>query len=247
MNIILNRRRLLSGLAAASTAAAAPAAAMAASGSIAENPELLRLGDDLPALVTEYHEAKSARLAILAEWKPRWPRAPKALCVGLGDKDVERDLAGAAFSRLNENGERRYVHLETVESIENNIRWGEAALKYARTEQRRQRERERLAPYQELLPIAKRYEAKCERIRKASGYQAAVDRREAAREALASAIDAIMAEPARTMAGVIVQAQALEAWGGVEGLWRDILPGTNGWSTQLAASILEISKAYAVG
>src|SRR5688572_12605985 len=74
----MNRRSLLRGLAAASIAAGGSSVASASTfvPVPAENDELLRLGNELPAVTAEFYAARERRRAILAEWSQRWPVAP---------------------------------------------------------------------------------------------------------------------------------------------------------------------------
>ncbi|RLP22910.1 hypothetical protein [Mesorhizobium sp. YM1C-6-2] len=88
MSALVDRRRLLLGLAAASAAAAAPVPAEAGP---AENPELIRLGDMLSDAYTRYNNARHAANAVKAtqpavseaEYEPYWravKAAVKSLC-----------------------------------------------------------------------------------------------------------------------------------------------------------------------
>lgn len=77
MEPVVSRRKLLLGLASASAAAiAAPGSAEPA---ILENPELIRLGDVLHSVASDYKAASEAREIIVREWGARWPLAPEAL------------------------------------------------------------------------------------------------------------------------------------------------------------------------
>lgn len=70
---LFDRRRMLLGLAAASTAAATATAAV---GPVtAENPELIRLAKELPALADQYHAAWKHQRDTEAKWTPLWPLA----------------------------------------------------------------------------------------------------------------------------------------------------------------------------
>jgi hypothetical protein len=89
------------------------------------------------------------------------------------------------------------------------------------------------------LAAAREYEAATERVLAASGYQAAYARRQAAQDALAELVGRIMDERPVTMAGVLVQAEALSVWSRTP-LHVFHVPGL-GWSQVLAASLLRIA------
>ena len=208
----LNRRRLLLGLAAASTTAAG--VTVEAVAAPAENPELIRLGDALPELVNEYREAADAIPAILAKWSPRWPKAPEALVIGFGQwaqGEIECGLDGRCLQYPTGYGEHRSRSIWTVpclyaviESCDGHVRRSRSARIRATWEHDRE-------CYAVLMRVAKRYEKACRRVRVASGLSDAGARKAAAREALLANISDTLHQEARTMAGIVVQAQAMEA------------------------------------
>lgn len=98
-DLSLNRRRLLLGLAAASTVAVAPVALGAAKVAV-ETPELLALAEKLDAAVAETAAARAQVRAVIAEWAPRWPSAPAAICRSHfpgSALEQERGLTGACI------------------------------------------------------------------------------------------------------------------------------------------------------
>ena len=56
-----------------------------------------------------------------------------------------------------------------------------------------------------------------------------------------------MAEPETTMAGVVVKAQALAAWGTVEDVWQAFGRDSYTWGPALSASVLRIAGGQATG
>lgn len=208
----LNRRRLLLGLAAASTTAAG--VAVEAIAAPAENLELIRLGDALPELVNEYREAADAIPAILAKWSPRWPKAPEALVLGFGQwaqGEIECGLDGRALQYPTRFGDMRSRSIWTVPSLYAVIESCDGHIKRSRSARLRATWTHDRDCYAAVMRIAKRYEKACERVRVASGVSDAGARKAAARKALLANISDSLHEEARTMAGIVVQAQALEA------------------------------------
>ncbi len=103
LNALLDRRRLLLGLAAAPTAAAAPAAVRATAPT--ENPKLLRLADQLDAAIAKAAAARAHKQAVIDKWWWKWPTAPDAICYGYAKHqytaEAETGLTGA---RILANG-----------------------------------------------------------------------------------------------------------------------------------------------
>lgn len=208
----LNRRSLLLGLAAASTTAAGVTVDAVAAPS--ENPELIRLGDALPELVAEYREAADAIPAILAKWSPRWPTAPDALVIGFGQwaqGEMECGLDGQCLQYPTGYGDHRSRSIWTVPSLYAAIESCDGHIRRSRSARIRAVWEHNRNCYTALMRIAKRYEKACQRVRVASGVSDAGARKAAARKALLANISDSLHEEARTMAGIVVQAQALEA------------------------------------
>ncbi|MFD1987973.1 hypothetical protein ACFSOZ_36755 [Mesorhizobium newzealandense] len=185
--------------------------------------------------------ARDKVYAIEAEWGPRWPKTPTAL-LGEGD-EIDRDFQGYA---INEPGKplrhqkyalprdidwrvdnaRRIVRGRTIDK--RNIHGGGRA----------EWEQE-LAEVRRLLPIAKRHETRRARAMKQSGYKAAKTAREIAMRNLGDLVSEAVALPATGMAGVMVKAQALAAWGRyADALWNMSYPGALTWGSDFAGSFL---------
>ncbi|PSJ57402.1 hypothetical protein [Pseudaminobacter soli (ex Li et al. 2025)] len=246
----INRRRLLLGLAAASTAAATGTVALAAEAAPAENPELIRLGEELPGIVEEYQTATTVRRAIIKKWLPKWPVAPDELLgswSGFGSRNIERDLLGRGIDRENSYGEKRCREIYTTKDLQRSLEWADQGVRRARTDRTRANAIEKRNKDAALLVVAKRYEATCQAIRDASGYEAANARREAVTKRLLTHVEKVLLEQAVTMAGVIIQAQALVAAGGIKPLYRWSAEATSevNWSERLAASILRQAEGGA--
>jgi hypothetical protein len=242
MTFLLDRRRLLIGLAAASTAAAVPVTAGAVQAA-AESAELLRLGDMLPAIADEYFDALDAEAQIFRAWNDKLPTPPDAILMGVGRHDeLLRDLAGSGLQPT------RYVAPSAdftmlAEAAESTIRKGGGPRKAPAAL------RPILARHREHERLAREYEAERARIVAASGYEAASARRKSALAAFQDTVRRIMAEAPIGMTGVIVQAQAIAAWGNVpvpDQLWAAVETSKSGgasWATTFAATLLRIATA----
>ena len=228
-----NRRRMLLGLAAASTAAAT-----AAEASIAENPELIRMGNELPGLEADHVAACADVKRIVSEYGPTWPRAPKSIirygsgCLEeqtMDFRNYPHDIKGCGAIRVG-----------TPEVFRREAEHDEAEIaRILKTKSKR-----RLAFYQKSLeenraaiPIARKYWAEVDAIRDASGIEAALERQSETRERLTSHVAAIMDCEERTMQGVVIKAQALMAFNSVEPFYRFFEARTNEWGNQIAAAI----------
>ncbi|HEV2508654.1 hypothetical protein [Bosea sp. (in: a-proteobacteria)] len=249
---IFNRRRMLLGLAAASTAAATASAAVGPTPTATENPELLRLAEEMPALVDRYHAAWKHQRDTKAKWSPLWPSAPDEITQPGSNRALsgwEETFEGAAHTRPNEEHPRQLIPSYS-------FRWGvlraQRALKSKKllklgTLEGRTREQWEAAMSEDrrCLELAEAYEAETKRIRRASGYEASWKAHHAATDALADHVARIMAEPDHTMEGLIIKAEALEAWNSVERWQRAFKPASADWHGKIAASILRHSKSAA--
>ncbi|TPN58621.1 hypothetical protein FJ976_01540 [Mesorhizobium sp. B1-1-9] len=244
----VNRRRLLLGLAAASTAAAACTVATAAhSAAPVENPELVRLGNTLAAIADEYRAARDARIAIIDKWSKVWPLAPDEIISDrqYGNGPIERDITGSGLYR---KGAARCLVIYTCDDLDWYLTRAKRILKGKTIDKRsvgglpdRDAWEDALDRYAAEYTAAAKYEAEKARILKASGYEAADRRKEAAATALINAIDGIMAQPETTMAGVMIKAQALAAWGLVTDWQRLLTLQAPAWGPALGASVLRIA------
>lgn len=258
-NPSVGRRRLLLGLAAASASAAAiPSAVALEATAEPENPELLRLGDQLAAVGEEREAAVDAYWAIVRKWNRRMPRAPEAL-----DREYraehawERDIVGTPL--LPNGSAYEYPRWEdrhaardqpipcapyTARELERRARDIESTMK-------RKRPRHPLTPDQlmameaeratvlDLLPIARRYELDRARWFEASGYAAAKERKEAAEKAVKAVAVAILETEEITMTGVLIKAEAMALWH--EDPLARFDSAIGGHALKLANSILRIA------
>ena len=235
-----NRRQILLGLAAAATTAATPAAGKTAIS--AENPELLKLAGDLPRLHAEYIDAHGAERRIFREAMANWPRAPKEIRSLLGGK-LEMDVRNVGITWPDCT---RMARLGTPDCFRDEIRRGKREVERIvatfnspiRRDNAVAFETRKIAEAEIAIPLAERYWAECDSIKSTSGYEAATALLTAARTALCARVDAIMRAPETSLMGVVIKAQALEAWSEVGPLFRALSPGADKWGGMIAASIM---------
>lgn len=248
-SVLFDRRRMLLGLAAASTAAATATAALEPSAS--ENPELIRLAKELPALADQYHAAWKHQRDTEAKWAPLWPLASDDITEhGTGSiygNPLERTFQGGARARLGEEHPRRLIPASTFRF---HIHRAERALKSKRLQtlgtldgRNRAEWEAELAEDKRCLALAEAYEAETKRISQESNYTASWQGHRDAAKALETHVSRIMAEPDQTMEGLIIKAEALEAWDSVEWWRRAMKPASADWHGKIAASILRMARS----
>jgi hypothetical protein len=240
----INRRRLLLGFAAASTAAAGVSLPATAAAPI-ENPRLIELGDKLETLESACLSARDKVHAIEAYWTPRWPKTPAAL-LDEGN-EVDRDFQGyVIYEPDRPRIQQTYASPDDIDWRVDNarriVRGRTIDKRKIRGAGRAEWEQE-LARLSRLRPIAKRHEARRARVMKQSGYKEAKKAREIAMRNLGDLVSEAVALPATGMAGVMIKAQALAAWGRhADALWNMSYPGALTWGSDLARSVLTVAE-----
>lgn len=251
---LFDRRRMLLGLAAASTAAAAPVA-LASGETPSESPALIQLGDSTEAMATAHRTLRDEVARIYAEWDPKLPAVPEEIKFRRQTFDHrgqwERRLDGAARHWGEDNREG----VLSVESAESEVKWTtdylarpprtKSASGLARHERFLAKQRLQLAKDKTALKMAKRYHAEFARVLKASGYEAARKRLTAAEDALNQHVTAIMKHEPKTMAGVMIQAQAIEVTSQMPAYVMALEGSRERWAARLAAAILRIAGSAA--
>lgn len=234
----LSRRALLLGLATASTTAAA-VAITATAAAPAENPELVRLGDVLPAVEAEYGRVRDHQDAIKGEWAQQWPTAPKEIAGGERGGYYERNFYGALQNR----------HLVFAYEVEWRITRAERALRSRATKRpwhsfmSRQEWQAELEEAKRVHALALHHEAEIKRIHFGSNWTGCWQATRDATKQLAEHVAATMAQPDETVAGLLIKAEALAAWGQVEPddqRWAYNTP--NEWHGEIARSVLRHAK-----
>ena len=234
----LSRRHVLLGLAASATAATATGATAAPQ----ENPELVSLADDLPAILAAYVAARETVAWIVAEWSPQWPvPAPEIFRFGEGcHRHVGIDGAGIV-TPWGVKGVMQVQHLGTPATFEASAAYHErrAAMK-AKTKSRRGMKSELLWAERDRAAVepARAYWSEVERIKAASGIEVATAERTATLDALHRHVDAIMRADDWTITGAIIKAQALGAWREADHIARGFNLDGPAWADLLAGSIL---------
>jgi len=250
MSAALSRRTLLLGLAAASTAAASTATVASADAAVtvAENPELIRLADALPHVYDRYVEARDKDWAISDKWLAVWPLAPDEISE-IGTKDpwetqgnIERCFQGDFLWREGE---------EFPRTITWRASWARGHLA---AEQRRLKtkdtpaRRAEIAQLKRIVKIAEDYEDECVRVKEAchDEYTAGWKARKVAAKAVCKLVGAIMEQPDRTMAGLLIKAEALDTFACMsEWDQKAAIFEPNKWHGQIAASVLRHAKGGA--
>ncbi|MDW9786816.1 hypothetical protein GOB29_19755 [Sinorhizobium meliloti] len=248
---VVSRRKLLLGLAAASASAAALVAPGAAEPAVLENPELIRLGDELHAVAAEYRAAKQARKALVDEWGTRWPLAPEAL---LYRRPWDRYAQEVTIDGgpLVRTGEKDPFCVMTVKDIVYEIKDAERVLRGKTFDRQkkyrgltRQELEQSLEDDYERVAVAREYEAECARVRSQSGIEQARARLDEARDTFTAVVKRILAEPEYSMAGVVIKAQAISVASAADALMVFSTLENEDWGTRLARSVLHHAEARA--
>lgn len=241
---IFNRRRMLLGLAAASSAAAAPVAVIAAAP--VENAALIDLGNETAGLLAAYRRAVAAREEIVRNWGPHWPALPKEIESHGSLGEVAYGLEGdwpqpfAKYFAPSYFEQRAAFFREPLK-----VRKGTSPISVAK---RAAYLAKLAAESDSRSALAEMYQVERKRVREQSGIRLAQAAENLARSALIANVSAVMACEPTTMAGAVIQAEALEALSAVPPLHRaefsvaaiEALPA---WGERLAATILRIARA----
>lgn len=241
---IVNRRRMLLGLAAASSAAASPVAVVAAAP--VENAALVDLGNETAGHLAAYRRAVAAREEIVRNWGPLWPALPKEIEAHGSLGDVAYDLEGnwprpfAKYFAPSHFEERAAFFRENRK-----VHKGTSPLTVAR---RAAYLAKVAAESDSHGALAEMYQAERKRVRERSGIRPAQAAENLARSALIANVSAIMACEPATMAGAVIQAEALEALSAVPPLQRGVtsvsfLEALPALGERLAATILRLARA----
>lgn len=248
----IDRRRLLLGLAAASTAAASGTVAMAVPAAASENPKLIALAAELPAIVEAYRVANRAYGDMTAKWNSATPRAPDELTVpGIAwpewnDKqpgEAEKKALGGYLWRKGDDFPRRIVvhawhvkqDLYAVRREKRRAKKIGSLVDFAHHEEEEKR-------LKKLLETARTYEAKYRQVKVAAkaDHDSLWPVKDGAKDALEIHITAIMDTPDWTMEGLVIKAETLAEWDrSGDGVFEKVAfkHGQN-WHGQIAASIL---------
>lgn len=234
-----NRRKLLLGLAAASTAAATGAAGMEVP---QEADEFQALADTLGDTLAAYRDADSRVRRIAREWGPQWP-VPDMRIVRYGeDCKTHRDILGRGIeTEWGKGGLMRVQELGTPEHFaqSSHREWAN----YERKMQTKSRRGAKTAKHWAerdgaLIEPAREYWSEVDRINEASGIEAAMAARSEALEALRELVGQIVLFRERTVTGLIIKAEAMQAWETVEPFHRMTNVDAQAWGEAMTATVL---------
>ncbi len=237
------RRRMLLGLAAASTAAATGAGAEGQSAET-EAPELIAMGDQLGDVLAAYKTAAHHVTQIGDQWGPLWPTPADEIVSYVGGSNMHRDIHGRGIKMAWKNG-KDVVYVDTPEAFQQS-----AERHWAMYEHKMQTKSQRGAAPQKAwaekntaaIRPARAYWSEVERIIQASGIEPAQKEKEEAREALGKLVDRILLFREQSITGLIIKAQALQAWGEVDRFFRIVNPDGPAWTDAMAETILRQTK-----
>lgn len=231
----LSRRRLLSGLALSATAAAASAFPGEAA-TQAENPELLMLADQLPAIAGDHDAAKADFDQVIRKAHKVWPRAPEEITYWGAHSEPEHFIDGSGYS------EGHKVLTDAAIDWRVNSDLAEADRLIAAGGPRRAKRAAWLkaeAPrFANRRKAARAYWREAERIRSDFDYERVSTRYRTAQEALRQHVNEIMMTREETIAGVVIKAQALATWSHTDPFWKAFNDLAPNWSDEIAASIM---------
>ena len=238
------RRRMLLGLAAASTAAAAGASAEGQAAQ-AEAPELIAMGDQLGGALAAYKSAALRVKEIGDQWGPLWPTPADEIIAYGGGSKMHRDIHGRGIRMPGRYG-KDVVYVGTPESFQKS-----AERHWANYERKMQTKSQRgAAPFKKwaeqdaaAIRPAGAYWSEIERITEASGIKAATKAKEAASEALRFLVGRIVLFREQSITGLIIKAQAMQAWGEVDSFFRIVNPDGPAWADAMAETIIRQTKA----
>ncbi len=232
---MINRRSFIAAL---STSVAAAGTAESAE---SEHSALIALSDRLPSALNAYQEAASDVEWINAEWEPQWPMPdPEIYLYGFDTKRHEGLLGQGIETPWGKGEETRIQNIGTPERFEAEYQDHmeradrKAGYKSPKAMQRELRWAERAKARKE---IARSYWAEVDRVKSASGIEAAQKRKAQALEALSNLIGEIMEFDEKTLAGLAVKAQALTAWQEVPKSWQIMNHDAPKWLSGMASSI----------
>ncbi|OZB12764.1 MAG: hypothetical protein B7X55_13960 [Rhodobacterales bacterium 34-62-10] len=236
---------MLLGLAAASTAAATVASAEGHTAE-AEAPELLSMGDALSDALTAYKDAAARVNRIADEWGPQWPVPDESIYRYGEGCQTHRDILGRGVQMpWGRKGVKRVHDLGTPEYFRR-----AAASEWAIYDRKMQTKSQRGAwshkrwAEREFAAIqpAQEYWAEVDRITQASGIEAAKTAMTEARDALQDLVGRIVLFEERSITGLIIKAQAMQAWGEVDAFARAFHLDALAWADAMNETILRQTK-----
>lgn len=265
----ITRRNLLKQSPAVLALSAIPAgtavAALPVETAPSENPELISAYDRFVAARAEVVAAEDALEWLVDEWRHLWPLAPEEI-LGSANADeytagAERDIAGRIIIRdtsdfttrldRKQRGKLRTscFSVPTPDWFQDVIdkwekpRTGKTAKALARN---RAQQAKVLKEYRQKLRLSEEYHAETARLRETSGVEQAKQRIKTAKAALGRACSDISYEPAYTVAGLRLKAEALQTQDdGMAPYMRDKGGALGGMARFIEATLDVIGRASA--
>lgn len=237
------RRQILMGLASASAAAAV---GLPASGAIAqeEDQALLALADKLDGALQAHLDACAKVSNIAERWGPQWPTPDRKIYCYSNDSGKHRDILGWEIETPWAERRSDIMHVASIGTPE----YYEASAERHRAEYNRKMatksqrgaksEKIWMERDAESAPIARAYWSEVERITAASGIKEAQAQEIETREALHKLVNSIVMHRESSITGLVIKAQAMQAWSKVE-RW-DRICNVEGavWADEIAATII---------
>ncbi len=242
MTLFANRRRMLLGLA---TATAAAATGVTASGAPAqqEAPELIALADQLDGALAAHLAANVKVERIAKEWGAQWP-VPVAEIQNFGAGSIQYTNIVGRPTELPSPWSAEIPRLVNVGTADG---FKEAAARHRREYERKmQTKSQRGAKFHKLwmerdtaaIAPVRAFWAEVERINEASGIKAAQAEQTATRDALQGLVSRIVLFQERTVTGLVIKAQAMQAWSNVGNFYRLLNLEATAWGDEMAATIV---------
>lgn len=239
------RRAMLAALAASTAAAAANASPGAA-----ENPELVKLADQIEPTLSAYLDAEKQVKSIMAEWQPKAPEPPMVerpdgyndtiVRFGEGARTYS-DIAGKPIPIQRTPDWRQVVEFGTAEEFAASAasHRAEAKRRSRFKTQRGMKGELRWAENEEAkIEPARQYWTEFDRVVAQSGIDTAKAELEAKRTALHDLVGRIMHFEETTTEGLIIKAQALAAWHKVDRFYVTLDPDAFAWAGAFNATVL---------
>lgn len=235
-----NRRSFVSALAVSLTSASA---AQASGGqSLSEDPDLLALSDQLPAVLQAYKDAARKVQNIEETWGPQWPTPdPEIFWYGKGSKRHADILDRGIKTQFFSSGITRVQNIGTPEGFEASYadHMQEADRKSKFKSQRGMKQELRSAEKMKArIEPARAYWSEVERIETASGVKTAIEAETAARDALRDLVGHILTFEEQTPIGIGIKAHALAAFTELDPFWQRINPNSPEWLAGLSATLM---------
>lgn len=237
------RRQILMGLASASAAAAVglPASGATAQG---EDQALLALADKLDGALQAHLDACTKVSSIAERWGPQWPTPDRKIYFYSGGSMKHRDILGRGIETPWAERRPDIMHVASIGTPE----YYEASAERRRAEYNRKMatksqrgaksEKMWMERDAENAPIARAYWSEVERITKASGIKEAQALQKGTRDELRELVGSIVMSRENSITGLVIKAQAMQAWSKVEKFHRAVNPDGPAWADEIAATII---------